>query len=86
MEYQAVSDLFGQYRLMKPEGKVLSERATLIKYFSDEVKREPRVIGVRLAHYTVDQLYALQSSYKDRVTRNGKETANKYFWWISRCG
>lgn len=81
---ESLADFFGTYRLVKPGGKVLDERATLIKYFCDELKREPKVVGIRLAHYTLDQLYGLQSSYKDRLSRNGEETARKYWWAITR--
>ena len=84
MEYQAASDLFGQYRLLKKEGRALDERSTLIKYFCDELKREPRVVGIRLGHYNISQLYSLQSAYKDRLTRNGAETARKYWWAVTK--
>lgn len=41
-------------------------------------------MGIRLAHYSIDQLYALQSAYKDRLTRSGRSTADKYFWYITK--
>lgn len=85
MEFHTAADLFGNYRLIKPNGRAVNERAALIGWFADEVKRKPVLIGIRLAHYkTIDDLYGLQSAYKDRLTRNGKETADKYFWYITR--
>ena len=81
---ESIADLFGRFRTLLPKGKVLNERAELVKYFSEEMKREPKVTGIRLGHYTLDQLYALQSAYKDRLHRNGKETAIKYLWAVSR--
>lgn len=80
---ESIADLFGRKRTLTPKG-ALNERAELIKYFSEEMKREPKVTGIRLGHYTLDQLYALQSAYKDRLHRNGKETAIKYLWAVSR--
>lgn len=82
-EFISASDLFGNYRLIK-EGKPLNERATLIAYFVKEIGREPKLMGIRLAHYNIGQLYALKSSYEDRVRRNDKTTADKYFWALTR--
>lgn len=81
---ESLADLFGRYRTLTPKGKPLDERAELIRYFSEEFKREPRVVGVRLAHYKLDELYGLQSAYKDRLQRNGRDTARKYFWWVTK--
>lgn len=81
--YTTAADLFGNYRIIKGD-RVLDERATLIKYFVDEIKRPPQFIGVRLSHYTLDQLYALQSSYKDRLNRNNRETADKWWWFTTK--
>jgi len=78
-----ISDLFGRKRTITPKG-AMNERAELIKYFSEEMNREPKVVGIRLGHYKLDQLYALQSAFKDRLKRNGRETAMKYVWAITR--
>jgi hypothetical protein len=84
MEYHSASDLFGNYRLIQQTGKPLNERSLLVKYFCDNLKRAPKYMGIRLAHYSIDQLYALQSAYKDRLTRSGRSTADKYFWYITK--
>jgi len=69
---------------MKPGGKVLDERAELIKFFAEKLEREPKVVGIRLAHYTLSDLYALKSQYIDRLNRNGKEAARKHWWWQTK--
>lgn len=90
MEYQTMSDLFGNYRLFKGI-KPLNERATLIKFFVDQGFQDkkttnllPSAIGVLLAHYSTDQLYALKSAYSDRLNRNGYVAACKYWWAVIR--
>lgn len=80
---QEIIDLFGNTRIQTEKG-IMSERAALIKYFCEKVKKPPQQIGVRLAHFTVDYLYVIQSGYKDRENRQSKETADKWFWWISK--
>lgn len=83
---ESIGDLFGRMRTALPKGKVLNERAELIAYFSKQLEREARVVAVRLGHYSLSDLYALQSAFKDRLNRNGKETARKYWWAITRTG
>jgi hypothetical protein len=80
----AIKDLWGIDRFTKAQGKVLDERATLIKFFADEMHREPRHLGVRLHHYSLTDLYALKSTFLDRKNRNGIEPAHRYFWWITK--
>lgn len=82
-ELISISDLFGNHKLLK-QGKPVSERATLIGFFADTVQKPARIIGIRLAHYSLDDLYALQSCVKDRIVRNSQETAEKYFWAVTR--
>ena len=81
---QSVADLFGHLRTLLPKGKVLNERAELISYFSEALKRPPQYMGVRLAHYSISDLYGLKSAYSDRLTRNGKEKADSYFYWMTK--
>lgn len=81
---EAIKDLFNIDRYLTPKGKVLDERATLIKFFADAVERPPHVVGIRLAHFNLSLLYALKSGYQDRLTRNGREAAHKWFWWSTR--
>lgn len=76
-------DLFGTYRVIKA-GVPESERATLIRFFSKKTEKEPKIIGIRLAHYSLDDLYALKSAWNDRERRQGTETARKHFWYITR--
>ena len=88
-----IKDLFGNLRWFKPhatESRPLSERAALIRFFEqqnfthkDGTKLTARELGVRLAHYNLYELYGLKSSYSDRLTRNGKEAARKYWWYIT---
>ena len=78
-----ISDLFGRERVFKG-GKPLSERASLVEYFSGEFSRDPKVVAIRLSHYTLSDLYGLQSAYKDRLNRNGREAAIKYLWVVTR--
>ena len=87
---ESLNTLFGGYSVIK-RGKPLNERAMLIKFFVDEgfedkkgKKLSPAYLGKRLAHYTVDDLYALKSSYTDRLNRNSKLQAVKYFWFITK--
>jgi hypothetical protein len=39
---------------------------------------------MRLAHYNIDDLYALKSAYTDRLNRDGRLTARKYFYWMTK--
>ena len=77
-------DLFGIERFITPKGKPMSERAGLIKYFVEELGKEPKVVGIRLAHYSLQDLYYLKSSVSDIVRRNGMTAGSKYFWWATR--
>lgn len=56
----------------------------LVGFFSDELQRAPKIIGIRLGHYSVNQMYALQSAFKDRQVRDGQEAAEKYWWFTTR--
>ncbi len=82
-----ITDLFGNHRTLRADSRgprPLDERATLIAYFSKEIDRPAKLIGIRLAHYDLRMLYALQSAFKDRLNRNDRETARKYFWFITK--
>lgn len=86
-----IQDLFGGIRTMKRDGKVLSERADLIRFFQEEkfVDKNGKVfqaqfIAIRLGHFTTDQLYALKSGYLDRKKRDGELRAKKYFWALTK--
>lgn len=81
---ESISDIFGRMRTNLPTGRILSERSELIRFFSEEIDRPAKQVGIRLAHYSLSQLYALKSAYADRLKRNGKETARKYYWSVSR--
>ena len=81
---ESIADLFGRIRTALPGGKALDERSELVKYFSQKLERSPKIIGVRLAHYKLSDLYALKSSFNDRLKRNGREAAMKYWWWITK--
>lgn len=81
---ELIADLFGKIRTFTNKGKVLDERTELVAYFAGEMKREHKVTSIRLAHYSLSDLYALKSAYKDRLQRNGKEPAIKYLWAITR--
>lgn len=78
-----IKDLFSRDHLLKNDTP-LSERATLIAYFSKEIGRPAKFIAIRLAHYTLDDLYGLKSMYKDRLQRNERATADKFWWAITR--
>ena len=89
--FASMKDLLGNFRLVKSGGIPMSERATVIHFFEqqgfthkDGKKLTARELGVRLAHYNLDQLYGLKSSYSDRLQRNGKEAARKYWWSITK--
>jgi hypothetical protein len=71
-------------RSQTPKGKVLSERAELVKWVSEKLQREPKMVGVRVAHLSLDHLYVIQSEYKDISRRRGNEAARRYLWAITR--
>lgn len=59
-------DLFGQSHAVSKKGRVLSERATLLKYFCDHaVDRKgpvvPARMGFMLSHLQVADLYYMKS-------------------------
>lgn len=89
---ESIADIFGRMRTIFPKGKVLDERAELVKYFEGEINKSrgtrgnlsSKFFGTRLSHYSLSELYALQSGYKDRLKRDGRETADKYWWAITR--
>lgn len=80
---ESIGDLFGKLRLLK-KGKVLSERASLVQWFSETMERPPKIIGIRIAHLSLDQLYVIQSEYKDIKHRRGNLPAIKYLWAITK--
>lgn len=80
----SIADLFGRQRTALPQGKVLNERAELVKWFSTKMQRKPQQIAVRLAHLTLSDLYYLQSDYKDIQRRRGTEAAVKMIWAVTR--
>ena len=67
-----------------PKGKVLSERAELVKWISEKLQREPKMVGIRVAHLSLDDLYVIQSEFKDIDRRRGREAARKYLWWVTK--
>ena len=97
--YVPMSDLFGNDRFLKPQGKQLDERATLIQFFADNLQKAARPIAVRLSHFSIDDLYTLKSQFKDRERRpchlclkagmtgscaHSHATASKFFWWATK--
>lgn len=80
----SAADLFGRYQLVKKSGRVVDTRSALVGWFAEQVGKPPHIIGIRLAHMATDQLYGLQSAYSDRLNRNSRETADKFFWWATR--
>lgn len=88
--YSSMQDLFGRYRLVNPKGRPMSERATIIQFFVDQgftwkngLALYAKDMSIRLAHYKLDDLYALKSCYTDRFNRNGSVAAAKYFWFTT---
>lgn len=82
--FTSILDLFGRLRDLKPGGKALNERSSLIKFFYDQKfchrngKRfSKQELGVRCAHLKLPDLYYIQSVYKDKVRRG--ENAVYYF-------
>lgn len=67
--------------------KKISERAELIKFWLDNLKDKkgkpykPARIAMLLAHLSLSDLYAFKSQCNDRLTRNGQESFQKYFWY-----
>jgi hypothetical protein len=98
-QFVPISDLFGNARLFSKKG-ALDERATLIKYFCGETGKPAKRMGMRLSHIkSINDLYALQSQYKDRLRRpchtclsaggtgtceHSMDTARKYFYWATK--
>jgi hypothetical protein len=81
---ESIQDIFGRMRTVLPQGRVLNERAELLQWFVQKMQRSPKVIGVRLAHLTLSDLYYLQSDYKDIQRRRGTEAAVKMLWAVTR--
>lgn len=86
----STKDLFGNF-VLPPQKKGQSERGNLLSFFKkqgfiDQKGKilEYRNLAVLLSHFTVSQLYALKSAYEDRLTRNGKDGAWKYWWFVIR--
>ena len=79
-----IADLFANLHAINENRVARDERATLIGYFAQEVERPAKLIAIRVCHYKLAELYALQSCFKDRFHRNGKTPARRYFWYITR--
>lgn len=85
-EIKEMKDLFGNPRFMKRDGKILSERAGLIKYFHERARNklgdkfEPSYIGLILAHLTLQDLYAFKSMLEDRERTTQNFNWNKTFF------
>lgn len=82
-----IADLFGGYTLpVKRTKKNTSERGELVRYFFDRAAQEwhgssalkPGYLAMKLAHLTMQDLYAFKSMCEDRV-RAGYPWG-KYFW------
>ena len=84
---EAISDLFGNYRLAVPEGKGKrsSERAELMKYLLQKLNNgrdtpmAPAHLGFRISHLSLPDLYYMKSVGED-YERRGKGPFAKYFW------
>lgn len=80
------SKLFGKYERVRDRK---TERGELLKYFADELNesrgKRPKLtigrMGKVLEGLEVKDLYYMQSAFKDRLNRNGRESASKWFWW-----
>lgn len=85
-EYKRISDLFGRYaqleRMEKP--RKTSERAEALRYFVETFNLNPKRLAPKMSHIKTNDLYPLQSQVKDRIHRQGIETARKYFYWTIR--
>lgn len=79
-----ISDLFSITRYLKPSGKVLNERAGLIKYFHEHARNklddkfDVSYIGMILAHLKLQDLYYLKSLLESETKRGGNW--NKIFF------
>lgn len=80
--FTSAQDLFGNVRIFKPQGKVESERSSVLRFFVDKTGRDAKYIAIRTAHFSLEQLYYLQSAWKDREHRDGVETARKHFYYM----
>lgn len=78
------TSLFAGYVFPEQAKRKGSERGELIDFFSKVLNRTPKYTGIRLAHYSIDHLYALKSAFLERKTRNGALPATKYLWWITK--
>lgn len=65
-------DLFGNSRFIRNDGKMLSERAGLVRYFHQRARNKQGeqfdvgYIGLLLAHLDLQDLYAFKSMLEDR--------------------
>ena len=82
-----VGSLFANYVMPQPQAKKrTSERSELVRYFFEHASTawtgkkplSPGYVGMKLAHLTVQDLYAFKSMCEDRA-RSGYPWA-KYFW------
>ena len=71
----------------RKEVKIKSERAELIKFFVDNLRNKKdekfpaKMIAIKLSHIPTKDLYYMISVFKDKVNRDGLQSANKWFWW-----
>ena len=81
-----IKDLFGNERFLK-KGKILNERAGLIKYFHERARNkldeqfDVSYIGMILAHLTLQDLYSFKSMLEDRARTKRNFNWNKDFFW-----
>lgn len=81
---ESVTDLFNIERYLGNGGRVMDERASLIGYFSEALERPVKQIAIRLAHYTISDLYALKSGWNDRLRTHGEISTRKWWWFVTR--
>lgn len=90
----AIGALVASYVLPKVGTKKrTSERSELVRFFLEKINESRAVDGyppltgrfaaIRMAHYTLDQLYGLRSGFSDRLSRNDLTTATKWWWFTT---
>lgn len=64
-----------------------TERGELLRFFVDNIKNKKGksygfpFLAMKLSHLNTQDLYYFVSTCKDRLTRQGQDTMQKYFWW-----
>lgn len=75
------------YNFSNKEKNNKTERGELLKFFVDNIKNKKgktysfSFIAMKLSHLNIQDLYYFVSSCKDRLSREGEITMQKYFWW-----